>query len=88
MSTVGVNISWIFCSECGVLFGLAVGHVKNLEESGDDFHCPNGHVNSFCTEDDYEDDEEEAESTYALTRAHAENRRLRARLRELGQEVD
>jgi hypothetical protein len=86
-NVVAFEACWLNCSTCGVLFALLRGHVAVLERTGDDFRCPNGHENSFCTEDDYEDDEEcDCDQCEALTKTRAENVKLRAKLRELGHE--
>jgi hypothetical protein len=35
------------CCECGVMFGLAAGFIRQREHSGKRFYCPNGHEQIF-----------------------------------------
>lgn len=40
-------LSTVMCAECGVKFGVDSARHQRLVETGDNFYCPNGHVNIY-----------------------------------------
>jgi hypothetical protein len=42
-TTVLIELTAVTCCNCGVVFGIEVSHQRRLRESGEWFHCPNGH---------------------------------------------
>ena len=44
---VSVEIAYITCYKCGVVFGTPASWKEKRLEHGDDFWCPNGHVQRF-----------------------------------------
>lgn len=48
---IAVELAVIHCTECGVAFGLATGHLMHLQKSGRDFYCPNGHEMGFGSQE-------------------------------------
>ena len=47
--SVNVDLALHVCGECGVVFAVSKGYQKQLMESGDTFHCPEGHSLHFVT---------------------------------------
>lgn len=60
------------CINCGILFGLAEDHQRELRKTGSRFYCPNGHHMFYTAKADAEKRAEQAEAQLVAARDQAE----------------
>lgn len=89
MTTLIVTIIPVDCCNCGVVFGLAEGHLRQLRQTGEWFYCPNGHRQHYTETDadrlrkqlalaERQRDAARANATHFQDQAEATERVLRA----------
>lgn len=80
MTTLLLELVATTCSVCGCTYGLVRSHHKQLQDSSDTFHCPNGHRQHFAESPAQRLEKQLAAERARLDQAKAEIENQKARV--------